>query len=198
MQEVVFDLVRPVPEADNEVGVPEMRVILHHMPKHRTIADGDKGFRDIVAVLAQPCPQAATEKNHFHSCSISYLSSPLHWAATCHQAGCKSITHLWLPGTNEPLAFTAEFALWRHQAEEVFCLTHGVAIWAGTAGHIGKYAIQSRRALQDKMRSGIGPSQNDSIAGHLNIKCNGHEHYQQTHAVSDAAVIHRVGRVEGD
>src|SRR3954464_15287419 len=62
----LFDHVRLIAQAKDEVLVTEIAIILHHMPKNRLIADRDHRFRDALRILTNPSAQAPAEQNDFH------------------------------------------------------------------------------------------------------------------------------------
>src|SRR4029453_2170028 len=46
--------------------VPEVRVVLHHVPQDGTISDGNHGFGNILRVLTDAHSQPPTKQNDFH------------------------------------------------------------------------------------------------------------------------------------
>jgi hypothetical protein len=52
VQEVLLDDVAAIAEAEDEVLVAEVRVVLHHVPENRPIPDGHHGLGNIVRVIA--------------------------------------------------------------------------------------------------------------------------------------------------
>src|SRR6266487_19887 len=75
VQEVLLDHVGLVAEAQDEVPVPVVRVVLHDVPQDRPVADRDHRLGDRVGVLAQPQAQTATEKDGFHSTVTSGIGT---------------------------------------------------------------------------------------------------------------------------
>src|SRR5262249_25187370 len=65
-EEEILDDVCLVAEAENEVAVTVLAVILHHMPENGLMADRYHRLRDVVRVLANPGTQAAAEKHDLH------------------------------------------------------------------------------------------------------------------------------------
>ncbi len=63
VEEVVLDDVALVAEAEDEVRVPVVGVVLHEVPQHRAGADRDHRLRDLVGVVAHPQPLAAAEQH---------------------------------------------------------------------------------------------------------------------------------------
>src|SRR5205814_9009640 len=66
IHQVLLDVVSTVPEAENEVLVPEMRVVTHHVPDNWTIPDGDHRLGDVLGEIAQTHAETATEKHYLH------------------------------------------------------------------------------------------------------------------------------------
>ena len=69
VQEVLADQIAAIPRAQDEVLVPEMRVVAHQVPDDRPVADVDERLRDRVRVLAQPRSETTAEQHNFHSAS---------------------------------------------------------------------------------------------------------------------------------
>src|SRR6185503_9380416 len=65
--EVVLDDVGPVAEAQDEVLVSEVGVVLHDVPEDRAIADRHHRLRDVLVVIPKPRPQTTTEEHNLHS-----------------------------------------------------------------------------------------------------------------------------------
>src|SRR5262245_14406315 len=74
-EEVLLDHVRAVSKAEDEILVPEVRIILHQMPHDRPIAEGRHRLRDVLVVVAQACAESTGEEDDFH------------WAATADIIG---------------------------------------------------------------------------------------------------------------
>src|SRR6267378_3477292 len=66
LEEVLLDAVGLIAKAQDEVLVAEMRVVSHHVPEDRPVADGDQGLRDGLGIIPESHAEAATEKNDFH------------------------------------------------------------------------------------------------------------------------------------
>src|SRR5713101_291827 len=64
--EIAFDHVSAIPEAQDEVLVPEMGVIAHDVPEDRPVADLDHRFGHVVGLLADPQALAPTEQDDLH------------------------------------------------------------------------------------------------------------------------------------
>src|SRR5580765_246837 len=63
---VVLDGIRAISQTKDEVAMAEMRIILHHVPQDRSVADWHQGLRYILSVLPQPHAETAAEKHDFH------------------------------------------------------------------------------------------------------------------------------------
>jgi hypothetical protein len=66
VDEVVLDGFGAVPEAEDEVPVPVVGVVLHEVPEDRALADRDEGLRHGLRVVAQAHAHAAAEEHHLH------------------------------------------------------------------------------------------------------------------------------------
>ena len=66
VEEVVLDDVGLVAEAEDEFLVPEVGVVLHHVPENRPVADVDHRLGDDLGVLLETHPQAAAEEYDLH------------------------------------------------------------------------------------------------------------------------------------
>src|SRR6185503_5468879 len=53
-------------EAEDEVLVPEVGVVLHQVPEDRPVADLDHRLGDLAGVLTQARAQPAAEQDHLH------------------------------------------------------------------------------------------------------------------------------------
>ena len=67
-EEEVLDHLGLVAEAEHEVGEAEVRVVLHHVPEDRPVADLDHRLGDDVGGLAHPEPLPTAEDDDFHTC----------------------------------------------------------------------------------------------------------------------------------
>src|SRR5579883_143219 len=65
-QKILLDGVALVPETQDEIRVPVMRVIAHDVPQDRPRADLDERLRYLVGVVAEPGSEATAEENDFH------------------------------------------------------------------------------------------------------------------------------------
>src|SRR5262245_24813295 len=74
-EEVLLDHVRAVSEAEDEILVPEVRIILHQMPHDRPIAECRHRLRNVLVVVAQARAESTGEEDDFH------------WAATADIVG---------------------------------------------------------------------------------------------------------------
>src|SRR6266436_7926093 len=79
MEEVLLNGIGAVAQAQNEVLVAEMRVILHDVPQNRPVANGNHGLGDIISILPQAHSESAAKDNDFH---LRY-SLPSREAGTC-------------------------------------------------------------------------------------------------------------------
>src|SRR5207248_8135870 len=66
VEEELLDHVGVVAEAEDELRVPEVRVVLHQVPEDRAVADLDHRLRDLSRVLAQPGAKAPAEQDDLH------------------------------------------------------------------------------------------------------------------------------------
>src|SRR3989475_1836233 len=73
--EVGLDGVGAVAEAEDEVLVPKVSVVLHHVPEDRAIADRHHRLRNVLVVCPQPHPQTTAEQNDLHW-RLSLLRDP--------------------------------------------------------------------------------------------------------------------------
>src|SRR5437879_13411502 len=64
--EIVLDDVGAVAQAQDEVLVPEVGVVLHHVPENRAIADRHHWLRDVLVVVPKSHPQATAEQHDLH------------------------------------------------------------------------------------------------------------------------------------
>ena len=66
VEEELLHHVGLVAEAEDELLVPEVRVVLHEVPEDRAVPDLDHRLRDLSRVLAQPGAEASAEQDHLH------------------------------------------------------------------------------------------------------------------------------------
>ena len=66
VEEELLDDVRLVAEAQHEIAVAVLAVVVHHVPQDRLMADRDHGLRDVLGVLADAGAKAAAEQNNLH------------------------------------------------------------------------------------------------------------------------------------
>ena len=71
IEEELLDDIRLVAEAQNEVSVTVLAVVLHQMPKDRLVADRDHRLRDVFRVIADARAKTAAEENCFHVKTLS-------------------------------------------------------------------------------------------------------------------------------
>src|SRR3989454_4302965 len=64
--EVVLDDVAAISETQDEIVVPEVRIVPHHVPQDRAIADEHHRLRHALLAVPQPHPQPAAEQDDFH------------------------------------------------------------------------------------------------------------------------------------
>ena len=65
VEEVPLDGVGAVAEAEDEVLVPVVGVVLHQVPDDRAVADGHHGLGDVFRVVAEAQALAAAEETTF-------------------------------------------------------------------------------------------------------------------------------------
>src|SRR5258708_36533406 len=80
MEEVLLNGISAVAQAQNEVLVAEMRVILHDVPQNRPVTNGNHGLGDIISILPQAHSESAAKDNNFH----------LHYSLPSCEAGTSS------------------------------------------------------------------------------------------------------------
>src|ERR1700691_150619 len=73
MEKIVLDTVALVSEAQYELLVTVMGIVLHQMPKNRPRANLHHGFRDVIDVASEPHPGSPAENNYFHRNSPSSI-----------------------------------------------------------------------------------------------------------------------------
>src|SRR5579885_1543960 len=66
IQEELLDHVRLVAEAQDEVRMAVLAVVLHHVPEDRLVADRDHRLRDVLGIFSDPGAEATAEKDNFH------------------------------------------------------------------------------------------------------------------------------------
>jgi hypothetical protein len=66
IEKTVFDDVGPVSEARDEVLVPKVGVILHHMPENRAVAEFDHRLGNGFRIIAKTHSKTTTEEDNFH------------------------------------------------------------------------------------------------------------------------------------
>ena len=71
VEKVVLEGVRSVAQAQNEVFVAVMGVILHHVPEYRPIPNRDHWLRNLLRILSEPHSQSTTKQHDFHSIAPS-------------------------------------------------------------------------------------------------------------------------------
>jgi hypothetical protein len=76
VEEEVLNRVGFVTEAEHEILVTVLAVIIHHMPEDRLVADRDHRFWDALGILTDARAQATAEKNDFHN-----PTQPVAWPA---------------------------------------------------------------------------------------------------------------------
>src|SRR5712692_142242 len=63
---VVFDDIGTISEAENEILVPEMGIVLHHVPQNRPVANVDHRLGGSFPRLSDPHTEPAAEKHYLH------------------------------------------------------------------------------------------------------------------------------------
>ena len=61
VQEVILDDIAAVTEAENEIAVAVVRVVLHDMPEERAVPNVDHRFGDMLGVVSEPHPEATAK-----------------------------------------------------------------------------------------------------------------------------------------
>src|SRR5690554_973387 len=64
--EELLDQVASITEADDEVRVPVMSVVLHQIPQNRSVTDRHEGFRNRVRMLPEARTKPAAKQHDFH------------------------------------------------------------------------------------------------------------------------------------
>src|SRR5438093_4108383 len=86
--EVVLDGVSAVAEAEDEVLVPKVSVVLHHVPEDRAIADRHHRLRNVLVVVPKPHPQTTAEQDDLHLAPL-----PLEGPGPVAASQCKPCAH---------------------------------------------------------------------------------------------------------
>ena len=66
VQEIVLDDIAAISEAQHEVLVPEVGVVLHHVPQNRPVADGHHRLRHVLSGLPNPHAETAAKQHDLH------------------------------------------------------------------------------------------------------------------------------------
>jgi len=74
VEKIILNRVAAIPEAENEVLVAKVRVILHQVPNDRAGTDLHHGFRNIIRVTPETHAGSATKQDNFHE--SPQLASP--------------------------------------------------------------------------------------------------------------------------
>src|SRR3989454_11636004 len=86
--EVVLDGGSGVAEAEDEVLVPKVSVVLHHVPEDRAIADRHHRLRNVLVVVPKPHPQTTAEQDDLHLAPL-----PLEGPGPVAASQCKPCAH---------------------------------------------------------------------------------------------------------
>jgi hypothetical protein len=70
VEEELFDCVCLITEAQDEVLVSILAIIVHQMPENRLVTDGDHRLWDRFGVVAYPGAETSAEENGFHAVTI--------------------------------------------------------------------------------------------------------------------------------
>ena len=65
-EEEILNDVSFVAEAQHEVVVPELPIVLHHVPEYWLMPDGNHRLGNAFGIFADPGPQPATKQNDLH------------------------------------------------------------------------------------------------------------------------------------
>src|SRR5215831_6986812 len=76
VQKIMFDRLGLVTETKNEIRVPVVGVVFHHMPQDGHIADLNQRFRDVLRMILEPHSEPATKQYDFHKIILS--ASPVY------------------------------------------------------------------------------------------------------------------------
>ena len=71
VEEEVLDRLGAMAQADDEVLVPEVGVVLHDVPQDRPVPDRDHRLRDAAGAVAHPQAEPAAEEHHLHAITSS-------------------------------------------------------------------------------------------------------------------------------
>ena len=71
VEEVVLDGLGPMAEAEDELGVPEVREVPHDVPQHRAAADRHHRLGQRLVVGPHPHAETAAEQNDLHARVLS-------------------------------------------------------------------------------------------------------------------------------
>src|SRR5437867_1210643 len=66
VEEVLLDEIATIPETENELGVAEVRIVLHEMPDDRSVADVDHRLWHRFRVLPESRAKASAEQHDLH------------------------------------------------------------------------------------------------------------------------------------
>ena len=75
VEEELLDDVGLVAQAEDEVLVAVVRVVLHQMPEDRPVADLDHRLRDLAGELPEPSAEPAAEQHHLHRATPPFGSA---------------------------------------------------------------------------------------------------------------------------
>ena len=71
IEEEFLDGVGLVAEAQHEIAVPVLAVVLHHVPQDRLLADRDHGLGDVLAIVADARAETAAEQHDLHDAALT-------------------------------------------------------------------------------------------------------------------------------
>jgi hypothetical protein len=66
VEKILLDGIGAIAEAQNEILVAEVRVVLHYVPEHWPVADWHHGFGNMVRIFPQAHPKTAAKNDDFH------------------------------------------------------------------------------------------------------------------------------------
>src|SRR2546422_3508131 len=66
LEKVVFDGISAITEAQDEVLVSEVSIVLHDVPENRPVADRDHGLRDVLGIIPESHAHATAEEHDLH------------------------------------------------------------------------------------------------------------------------------------
>src|SRR5262249_20920644 len=75
LEKVLLDAVALVAKAEDELLVPIVCVVPHHVPKDGSVSDWNHRFRGSLRVLPKPHAQATTKNDDFHTASSCGFTS---------------------------------------------------------------------------------------------------------------------------